>query len=388
MEALQLTSTREKVMHFMKANLTLILILQVVFAHHACLPLTRPHGVSLKSIHNEPAKEKRMLRHGQSGFDFVFSHSYQPSKTGGNPSEILVTCNTSRLLLHSLCFTRFDAAALPAYLDRAILERRADGNYSWHPKADPPRNIQVHGFLLSSRFICSIPGYFFYKTHSSWNIRRQVLVTMPDTEASTLSTAFETGSTYSLHGPGGDALSVVPGKYLSEEVHIGSWEHARNQLWQAAANNDGFGFRNASTGKLLGVNKNGDIACHASNLDDWERFKFEGSGSDILFYVIFKGNQQYIFRPAQWNSLQRAQIERPVCCNEETIRWTNIVWSSSMMLMFGVFFGRMKWQCPSCALEYARNVISHLGIGSSSGSEDSWLLDLIYDQQKSYSVPF
>lgn len=78
-----------------------------------------------------------------------------------------------------------------------------------------------------------------------------------------------------LHVPGGGALSVVPGKYLPEEVHIKPWEHARNQLWHAEANNDDFGFRNASTRKLLGVNKNVDIACVASQLSDWERFKFE-----------------------------------------------------------------------------------------------------------------
>ncbi|KAJ5389007.1 uncharacterized protein N7496_000075 [Penicillium cataractarum] len=118
------------------------------------------------------------------------------------------------------------------------------------------------------------------------------------------STRFQNGDTYSLHVPGGGALSVVPGRYLPEEVHIRPWEQARNQLWRAEANNDGFGFRNASTGKLLGVNKNGDIACVASDLDDWERFKFESGDSGTIFYVIFKGYQQYLHQPAQWDSLQ------------------------------------------------------------------------------------
>ncbi|KAJ5890385.1 uncharacterized protein N7473_006613 [Penicillium subrubescens] len=101
------------------------------------------------------------------------------------------------------------------------------------------------------------------------------------------STRFSNGETYSLHAPCGGALSVIPGKYLSEEVHIRPWEHARNQLWRAEANNDGFGFRNTSTGKLLGVNKNGDIACVASELNDWERFKFGSGDSGTIFYVIF-----------------------------------------------------------------------------------------------------
>jgi hypothetical protein len=124
------------------------------------------------------------------------------------------------------------------------------------------------------------------------------------TEILTSSSSVNNGNTYSLHVPGGGALSVVPGKYLPEEVHIRSWENDRDQLWRAEANNDGYGFRNADTGKLLGVNKNGDISCVADDLGSWERFKFESSGGGTLFYVIFNGEQRWLYRPAQWDSLQ------------------------------------------------------------------------------------
>ncbi|KAF3384839.1 hypothetical protein F1880_001753 [Penicillium rolfsii] len=127
---------------------------------------------------------------------------------------------------------------------------------------------------------------------------------MSETMLQASSVQFQNGQTYSLHVPGGGALSIVPGKYLPQEVHIRPWEHALNQLWHAEANNDGFGFRNASTGKLLGVNKNGDIACVATELNDWERFMFEDGDSGTIFYVIYKGDQQYLYRPDEWDSLQ------------------------------------------------------------------------------------
>jgi hypothetical protein len=127
---------------------------------------------------------------------------------------------------------------------------------------------------------------------------------MPDTEVSISSAPVQDGKKYSIKVPGGGALSVVPGKYKNEEAHIRSWEHAKNQLWVAEANDGGFGFRNASSGKLLGVNKNGDIAVDADTLGSWERFKFQSVGSGYLFWVIYNGTQQYLYRPAQWDSLQ------------------------------------------------------------------------------------
>ncbi|KAJ5376085.1 hypothetical protein N7509_012971 [Penicillium cosmopolitanum] len=127
---------------------------------------------------------------------------------------------------------------------------------------------------------------------------------MSESEVSTSSTSFVNGATYSIKVSGSGALSVVPGKYNDHEVHMRIWEKARNQLWRAEANNDGFGFRNASTGKLLGVNKNGDISCDASDLNSWERFKFEGAGSGSLFSLIYNGSQQYLYQPGQWDSLQ------------------------------------------------------------------------------------
>ncbi|GFF25976.1 hypothetical protein IFM58399_01239 [Aspergillus lentulus] len=127
---------------------------------------------------------------------------------------------------------------------------------------------------------------------------------MSDAEVSISSTPVQDGKKYSIKVPGGGALSVVPGKYKNEEVHIRSWENAKNQLWVAEANDGGFGFRNASSGRLLGVNKNGDIAVDADKLDSWERFKFLSVESGYLFWVIYNGTQQYLYRPAQWDSLQ------------------------------------------------------------------------------------
>ncbi|KAF4159500.1 hypothetical protein CNMCM8927_006580 [Aspergillus lentulus] len=127
---------------------------------------------------------------------------------------------------------------------------------------------------------------------------------MSDAEVSISSAPVQDGKKYSIKVPGGGALSVVPGKYKNEEVHIRSWENAKNQLWVAEANDGGFGFRNASSGRLLGVNKNGDIAVDADKLDSWERFKFLSVESGYLFWVIYNGTQQYLYRPAQWGSLQ------------------------------------------------------------------------------------
>ncbi|GFF34495.1 hypothetical protein IFM51744_02465 [Aspergillus udagawae] len=101
---------------------------------------------------------------------------------------------------------------------------------------------------------------------------------MSDTEVSISSAPVQDGKKYSIMVPGGGALS----------------------LWVAEANDGGFGFRNASSGKLLGANKNGDIAVDADKLDSWERFQFLSAGSGYLFWIIYKGTQQYLYRPAQF----------------------------------------------------------------------------------------
>ncbi|GFG13453.1 hypothetical protein IFM5058_06455 [Aspergillus udagawae] len=111
---------------------------------------------------------------------------------------------------------------------------------------------------------------------------------MSDTEDSISSAPVQDGKKYSIMVPGGGALSVLPGKYKNEE------------LWVAEANDGGFGFRNASSGKLLRANKNGDIAVDADKLDSWERFQFLSAGSGYLFWLIYKGTQQYLYRPAQF----------------------------------------------------------------------------------------
>lgn len=56
--------------------------------------------------------------------------------------------------------------------------------------------------------------------------------------------------------------------------------------------------------KYQASTKHVDISCIADDLGSCERFKFESSGGGTLFYVIFNGEQMWLYRPAQWDSLQ------------------------------------------------------------------------------------
>jgi hypothetical protein len=60
-----------------------------------------------------------------------------------------------------------------------------------------------------------------------------------------------------------------------------------------------FGFRNAYSGKWLGVNENGDVTATASEMSDWETWRTAGykTGEGIKFFylsVLFRGNDRYL----------------------------------------------------------------------------------------------
>ncbi|KXG45332.1 Actin cross-linking [Penicillium griseofulvum] len=62
-----------------------------------------------------------------------------------------------------------------------------------------------------------------------------------------------------------------------------------------------FGFRNAYSGKWLGVNENGDVTCTASELSDWETWRTAGyinrDGMKFFYLsVLFKGNDRYLIQ--------------------------------------------------------------------------------------------
>jgi hypothetical protein len=67
---------------------------------------------------------------------------------------------------------------------------------------------------------------------------------------------------------GGDTLTVLN----SRDVKLRPWRNADTQKWRVETRDGKFGFRNISSGSLLGVNGGGWVGAGTYELQDWEKF--------------------------------------------------------------------------------------------------------------------
>jgi len=103
----------------------------------------------------------------------------------------------------------------------------------------------------------------------------------------------ETGKACRLSLSGGGDLTVMGG-----DVKIRTWEDTSAQKWTIEALDGYYGFRNMSSGKVLGVNFFGYVAGGTSELKEWEMFSFDTVDGGHRFKVRFKDRECFLVRPS------------------------------------------------------------------------------------------